>query len=375
MWVVGTRKIPGAVNLSKDESSSESILTADADARRSLKADLAVLNCRVHQPDDPTLFTREPKPDVKTVLWRWRDLQPLLARLGSEVDLAASGPRRTLRLQNPGLPYGTTNTFWASIQVILPGEVAGAHRHTASAFRFIMQGSGATTTVDGECYAMNEGDLVLTPAWAWHDHVHRGSEPMIWLDVLDISLMRAMQATFFDPYEAETQPVAALPDRSFRQYGSGLMRPPQSPPSAANPLLVYSNEMAQSALREAARLDPDPIDDIILEYRNPLDGGPAMRTMGMRLQMLRPGVHCKAHRHTGSKLYYVMRGEGTTIIDGHPYEWSQGDFLTVAPWSWHEQLNRSKSQEAVLFQVNDFPTLETLGYYREEVMTANSGHQ
>ena len=105
---------------------------------------------RVAQPDDPPLFTREPKPDVQSVHWRGRDLMPLLGRLGREVDLGAGGPRRTLRLHNPGLPYGTTNTFWASIQVILPGEVATAHRHSASAFRFVMHGDGAWTTVDGE---------------------------------------------------------------------------------------------------------------------------------------------------------------------------------------------------------------------------------
>jgi gentisate 1,2-dioxygenase len=364
--------------LSNDETATGSILTADAGARRLLKADLAKFNCRVHQPDDPPVFTSEPRPDVKTVLWRWRDLHPLLKRIGAEVDLVASGPRRTLRLQNPGLAVGTTNTFWGSIQVILPGEVAGAHRHSANAFRFIMHGSGATTTVEGERYPMSEGDLVLTPSWAWHDHVHCGSEPMIWLDVLDISLMHSMQATFFESYVADTQPVGPVPDRSLRQYGSGLMRPPTpqlAPASTINPLLVYSNEMAQAALREAAKLDPDPIDDVILEYQNPLDGGPAMRTMGMRLQMLRPSVHCKARRHTGSKLYYVMRGEGTTIVEGQKYEWSGGDFLAVAPWSWHEHINRSKSHEAILFQVNDFPTLKALGYYREETMIANGGYQ
>ena len=350
---------------------SDSITSADAEARRSLKADLAAYHCRVHQPDDPPLFSREPQPDAQTVLWRWADLKPLLDRLGSEVDLAASGPRRTLRLHNPGLVSGTTPTFWASIQVILPGEIAGAHRHSASAFRFIMQGSGATTSVDGECYPMNEGDLVLTPAWTWHDHVHNGSAPMIWLDVLDISLMQSMRATFFEAHDTARQPVDAVADRTWRQYGSGLMRPPGEPSAGAlNPLLVYANQMAQSALREAAGLAPDPVDDVVLEYRNPLDGGPAMRTMGMQLQMLRPGFRGQARRHTGSKLYYVKRGSGTTIVGGVPYEWNAGDFLAVAPWAWHEHVNPSASHEAVLFQVNDTPTLRALGYYREEIEPA-----
>ncbi|HEY9281231.1 MAG TPA: cupin domain-containing protein [Eoetvoesiella sp.] len=355
---------------------SSTTIMKDADARRSLKEDLAKFNCRVHQPDDPPLFTREPNSATKSVHWRWRDLEPLLTRLGAEIDLGSGGQRRTLRLSNPGLPYGTTHTFWASIQFILPGEIASAHRHTANAFRFIMQGGGATTTVDGECYPMHEGDLVLTPGMMWHDHKHNGNEPMIWLDVLDISLMRSMHATFFDPYELEQQPVLPISDGSVRAYGSGVMRPPnKTDVPANNPLLVYPRDTAEAALQQAGGLEPDPFDDVVLEYQNPVDGGAAMKTMGMRLQMLRPGVHCKARRHTGSKLYYIVRGEGTTIINGESFEWSAGDFLTVEPWAWHEHLNRSTEHEAVLFQVNDFPAMDALGYYREEALTSGSGFQ
>jgi gentisate 1,2-dioxygenase len=353
---------------------SESTDLRDADARRALKQDLERFNCVVYQPDDPPLFTKTPESSVQTVLWRWRDLEPLLERLGRELNLDKGGARRTLRLANPGLPYGTTHTFWASIQVILPGEIASAHRHTANAFRFIMQGSGATTTVDGERYPMNEGDLVLTPSMTWHDHEYHGDKPMIWLDVLDISLMRSMHATFFEDWPEAQQPVLSVPDRSFRQYGSGLMSPPGAPPSPTiNPLLTYPRAMAVEALSQAAGLEPDPFDDVVLEYRNPTNGGPAIQTMGMRMQKLRPGVHTKARRHTGSKLYYVIEGEGATIVDGVCYEWSAGDFLTIRPWAWHEHANRSKDREALLFQVNDIPTMRALGFYREEAHPA--GHE
>ncbi|MDQ2733396.1 MAG: cupin domain-containing protein [Pseudomonadota bacterium] len=347
---------------------SETTSLSDAAARRALKADLERFNCRVHQPDDPPLFTREPRPDMQSVHWRHRDLMPLFERLGREVDLGAGGPRRTLRLHNPGLPYGTTHTFWASIQVILPGEVATAHRHSASAFRFIMQGHGASTTVDGECYPMNEGDLVLTPPWTWHDHVHRGSEPMIWLDVLDISLMRSLRATFFEPYDGETQPIDAVRDRTLRQFGSGLMRPPGVVAGSANPMLVYGASMAQAALQQAAGLAPDPFDDVVLEYRNPLDGGPAMRTLGMRLSLLRPGFEGRARRQTGSQLFYVVRGRGTSRVGEASFDWEAGDFLTVAPWAWLAHTNGS-TDEALLFQVNDAPAHEALGYYREEAQS------
>jgi gentisate 1,2-dioxygenase len=348
---------------------------SDEAARRALKDDLARFNCRVQQPDDPPLFTRTPQSAMQTVHWRCTDLEPLLERLGQQLTLEPGGNRRTLRLHNPGLPYGTTHTFWASIQVIMPGEVASNHRHTANAFRFIMKGAGATTTVNGERYPMHEGDLVLTPGMMWHDHEYRGKTPMIWLDVLDISLMRSMHATFFEASKQPQQAVSAVPDASWRRYGSGLMSPPGPSTSPhGNPLLAYPRAMAEAALEQAAGLPADPFDDVVLEYRNPVNGGPAMTTMGMRLQKLRAGAHTRARRHTGSKLYYVVRGRGTTVVDGQAYEWNAGDFLAVRPWAWHEHLNGSE-QDAVLFQVNDIPAMAALGYYAEEELADNGGHQ
>jgi gentisate 1,2-dioxygenase len=358
------------------ETATEGAAMADAEARRSIKADLARINCRVHQPDDPPLFTRDPKSPMETVLWRWNDLLPLLERIGEQIAIGSGGMRRTLRLANPGLPYGTTHTMWASIQYILPGEVAAAHRHTAHAFRFILQGSGCSTTVDGERYEMNEGDLVLTPSWTWHDHEHRGDKPMIWLDVLDISLMRTMHATFFEPHEGETQAVDAIAERSFRAYGSGIMRTPRKGPAPrVNPLLAYPRQRALAALELAGGLEPDRFDDVILEYQNPVTGGPAMTPMAMTLQKLRPGFHGKARRHTGSKVYCVVQGRGASIVDGKRYEWGRGDFLTVKPWAWHEHLNTSATEDALLFQVNDTPAMDALGYYREEALGTSDGHQ
>jgi len=353
---------------------AEQQIMVDEAARRALREDLARFHCRVQQPDDPPLFSRSPDSAMQTVQWKWTDLEPLLDRLGRELTLEPGGNRRTLRLQNPGLPYGTTHTFWASIQVILPGEVAGNHRHTANAFRFVMKGGGATTTVNGERYAMHEGDLVLTPSMMWHDHEYHGDTPMIWLDVLDISLMKSMHATFFEPGQQPQQPVDAIPDRSWRQYGSGLMSPPGPQRDGANPLLVYPRAMAEDALRQAAGLPADPYDDVVLEYRNPTNGGPAMSTLGMRLQTLRSGTHTRARRHTGSKLYYVVRGEGATIVDGRRYDWSTGDFLAIKPWAWHEHVGSSRD-DALLFQVNDIPAMSALGYYFEEALAGNGGHQ
>ena len=133
-----------------------------------------------------------------------------------------------------------------------------------------------------------------------------------------------------------------------------------------SPVLAYTWSRAQEALSQAAGLDPDPFDDTLLEYQNPLTGGPALPTIGTAIQTLRPGAKCKPHRHTGSVVYYVVRGQGTTVIDGQRFDWSKGDFLALPPWAVHAHQNRSDKADAVLFQVNDIPVLKSLGLYREE---------
>ena len=343
------------------------LIMSDAAARRELVADLAALNCRVAQPEDPPVFTRTPCSTMLPCHWRASDLARMFDRIGANLKLEAGGQRRTIRLTNPGLAYGTTPTFWASLQVILPGEVATAHRHSPAALRFIMKGNGADTIVDGERYEFSEGDLVLTPGGTWHDHEHKGTEPMVWLDVLDISLVRALHATFFEPSDVPRRPVNAVPDSSLRAYGSGLLRPRGARPHGlASPLLVYNRARAEDAVLQASELEPDPFDDVVMEYQNPLTGEPALPTLGTTLQRLRPAFRGRPHRHTGSVVYYVIRGSGTTVMDEQPFDWNAGDFLALPPWTVHSHINSSASVPALLFQVNDFPVLAKLGLYREE---------
>jgi gentisate 1,2-dioxygenase len=327
---------------------------------------LEALGIRIARPGEDALFTAEPEPSMVPMHWKWSELKPLFSDLSEHLKLTPGGARRTLKLANPGLPYGTTPTFWASIQYILPGETATAHRHTPSAFRFVMEGEGCRTTVEGENYPMNEGDLVLTPSWAWHDHVHHGSGPMIWLDVLDISLVRSLNSTFFQDYHRDVQPINQVPDRSYRQHGSGLLRPPGEPSSAAvSPLLVYPRSVMESALSEAEALPADPNDDVILEYQNPATGAAAMLTMSLKAQTLRPGFRGSYHRHTGSKVYWVISGAGATTVGGRRFEWSSGDFLAIPSWAPHRHENPGH-ESARLFRVDDTPTLRAFGLYREE---------
>ena len=92
--------------------------------------------------------------------------------------------RRVLVFENPGLPGQSriTQSLFGGLQIILPGEIAPAHRHTASALRFILEGKDAYTAVGGERTMMEPGDFVITPSMTWHDHGNVGKEPMVWLD-------------------------------------------------------------------------------------------------------------------------------------------------------------------------------------------------
>lgn len=345
---------------------SEVAIMSDADERRALIDELEQYNGRIGMPDDPPLFTPNPQSSMVAVHWKAADLQRLLDKIGGRLKLDSKGIRRTLRLTNPGLPYGTTPTLWASIQVILPGEIAGAHRHTASALRFIMQGEGADTTVDGEKYQMNEGDLVLTPSMTWHDHEHLGEAPMIWLDVLDISLVRSLHAVFFEGSDDPRRSVDADPTWSWSSFGSGIMRPRRRLHGPVDRLLAYPRARAEEAMAAAAALQADPFDDVIMDYVNPTTGGPALPTIGTALQLLRPGGNCRAQRHTGSSVFYVVRGQGRTTVDGQVFEWGAGDFMAIPAWATHRHENRSVDSDALMFQVNDIPVLKALGLYFEE---------
>lgn len=328
-----------------------------------LAQDVAPHHLSVHQPGEAPTLTREPATAVQPYHWRWATLEPFLKRVATEIPLEPGGERRTLGLVNPGLPFGVTHTLVAAIQQVHPGEVATAHRHTPSAFRFIIDAKGVTTTVDGERCPMEPGDVLLTPNWCWHDHQNDGSESAIWLDGLDVPLVRMMNAIFFEPYPEDRQPVSDPPDGVARQFAApGLV-----PPRAQAPFMpVYKWAATLEALHALAGGQPDPFDDVILEYRNPVTGGPAMQTIGLAMQLLRPGVHTRAHRHSSSTVYQVVRGQGTTTVNGTSFSWAERDFMVIPPWARHEHQNASSTEEAILFQFNDMPAMKALGLYREQ---------
>lgn len=316
----------------------------------------------------------ERKPQVVPFAWRWADAQPLVMRSGDIVTPDRDVERRVLRLANPGLDHGTTHTISAALQLLLPGENAPAHRHTPTAIRWVLQGQGAYTTVEGDKCYMEPGDLVLTPSWTWHDHNNEGAEPMIWLDGLDTPLVNNLEATFYEQYPEDQQPIIGVGE-SERKYASGALRPAwEEAGTPYSPLWHYKWERTHEALRRLAQVDASPFDDVAMEFSDPATGGPVLKTMACWIQLLRPGVRTKAHRHTSSAVYQVFRGRGHSVINGRQFDWSEGDFLVIPAWAWHEHANDG-DDESILFSIQDIPVMKALSLYREEPYAEHAGHQ
>ena len=97
-----------------------------------------------------------PVPDPKTVphLWEYEKLRPALIKAGRLVT-EKQAERRVLMLINPSSEAPeTTDTLYAGLQLVMPGEAAPAHRHSAFALRFIVEGKAGFTAIQGRRFEM-----------------------------------------------------------------------------------------------------------------------------------------------------------------------------------------------------------------------------
>jgi len=325
----------------------------------------------------------EPKSESIPVVWRYKDLRDHVLR---SVDLvtAEKAGRRVIYMNNPGRQdvHAAVGWIYAGLQVMNPGETATAHRHSASAIRFIMEGEGAYTVVDGHKMTLGRNDFVLTPNGTWHEHaVEETGTPCIWQDGLDIPLVNALEANFFEVHPDLSEPVTYPVDDMTKTWGNPGLTPAITPTNGAwtkgySPMFKYEWEPTYESISKYANAtEGSPYDGVMMEYVNPATHGPVMQTMGASMQMLRSGEHTKAHRHTGSYLYHVAKGSGHSIIDGKRYDWTERDIFCVPSWAWHEHVNGSDSEDACLFCLNDLPVMRALGLYREEAFGDNNGNQ
>lgn len=316
----------------------------------------------------------EPKSESIPVVWRYSELRDHVLRSVDLVTPEKAG-RRVIYMNNPGRQdvHAAVGWIYAGLQVMNPGETAAAHRHSASAIRFIMEGEGAYTVVDGHKMTLRRNDFVLTPNGTWHEHaVEQTGTPCIWQDGLDIPLVNALEANFFEVHPELSEPVTYPVDDMTATWGNPGLTPAITPATGAwskgySPMYKYEWEPTyESLVRYAEATEGSPYDGVMMEYVNPANNGSIMQTLGASMQMLRAGEHTRAHRHTGSYLYHVAKGSGYSIINGKRYDWTERDIFCVPSWAWHEHANGSESEDACLFCLNDLPVMRSLGLYREE---------
>ncbi len=306
-----------------------------------------------------------PMTSVEPCLWKWADVHGSLVRAGEVVSLENS-ERRVVRLVNPGLDRQhafATHTLQISFQYVKPGENARAHRHTPAALRFVIEGSGAYTTVNGQQCIMERGDLILTPKLTWHDHSNDSRAPMVWLDGLDFPLVTALHQVMQERYPERRQPIEKNSEAVIEQLDAA-----RRGDISLNDFFHYKwrdTDKALRALTESAAAR-NAFDGYLLEFRNPINGGPTMPTIQCAVQLLPPGEKTQAHRHTSTVIYHVFRGKGSTEIGEKRFDWEQGDSFVVPLWYNHRHLNGSLSEDAVLFTMSDTPVLKALDLYREE---------
>ncbi len=321
----------------------------------------------------------EPSSPSVPMLWRYSDLRPDVLRALELVTPEQAG-RRVIYLENEGRSDVVAAVGWlySGLQVMAPGECASSHRHSASALRFIMEGSGAFTNVDGHKITLGANDFVLTPNGTWHEHgVEEDGTICIWQDGLDIPLMNALDANFYEVHPDLQQAVSYPVDDTTRTWANTGLRPQGMHwAKRYSPMYKYEWGATYEALTMLAKVsDGSPFDGVAMDFVNPASGGPVMPTMGAQMQLLRPGEHTAAHRQTGSFVYQCAKGAGWSIINGRRFDWRERDIFVVPSWMYHEHANASDSEDACLFAFHDLPVMHALGLYREEAFGENGGHQ
>jgi gentisate 1,2-dioxygenase len=311
------------------------------------------------------LVTPQPVTPVLPAIWHYRDVRPHLMEAGGLIS-AEEATRRVLILENPGLKGQTsiTHSLFAGLQLILPGEVAPAHRHTQSALRFIIEGDGAYTAVDGERTTMRPGDFVITPSWTWHDHGNESPEPMVWLDGLDIPIVRLLDASFAEPGETDVQAVARPEGDNAARFANNLLPVDWQPAVKTSPVFNYPYARSRESLEVLARNeDPDPCHAHKLRYVNPASGDFAMPTIAAFIQLMPKGFAARPYRSTDATVFVAVEGRGRSRVGERVFDWEPHDIFVVPSWAW---VSHQATEEAVLFSYSDRPVQQKLGLWREQ---------
>lgn len=312
------------------------------------------------------LVPEEPVTPCKAAIWHYKDVRPYLME-ACELIRAEEAERRVMILENPGLPGESriTRSLFAGLQTILPGETAPAHRHMASALRFIIEGHDAFTAVEGEKTMMEPGDFVITPSMTWHDHGNESDAPMVWLDGLDMHMVNLYETSFREADEESELHEPSKPDGdSLARFGSNVAPIEHGHTAKTSPIFSYPYDKTKEALLKLRRSDePDPHFGFKVKYINPLDGGWAMPTIATCMQHLPAGFKTERYRATDSTVFVAVEGKGRTTVGDQVFEWGPRDIVVVPSWVPYQI---EADSDAFIFSYSDRAAQEKLGFWREQ---------
>ena len=283
----------------------------------------------------------EPKKNFAPAHWKYEQARGALDAAGRLINTELA-ERRNLILYNPvsDASYGTVRTMVAAYQMIMPGEWARSHRHTPNALRLILDSEAGTyTEVDGVKIAMEPGDVLLTPNWSSHGHGNDSRACAYWLDFLDVPLVQLLEPMFFEPAEEE-----------------GDQAPADSVPTKDSPFVFPLSETLKRL--DAARPDPSGPFGTSVQL-----GDPAMATIGLHMMRLNPRAKTAPLQTTANNIYAIVKGSGTTTIDGERFEWRRGDVIAAPAWRPH---SHEAAEDALVLRVTDEPVMARLGFLRVE---------
>lgn len=311
------------------------------------------------------LVPLQPTPAGVAHRWAYDDVRPYVLESAEHIS-AKEAERRVLILENPGLRGSSqiTSSLYAGLQLIMPGEVAPAHRHTQSALRFVVEGHGAYTAVDGEKTLMEPGDFVITPSWTWHHHGNESSGPMVWLDGLDIPICSFFASTFREDHHADEAAITRPAGDALARYGSGLLPVGHASRSLNSPVFNYPYARTREALFALAKAGaPDAHAGHLMRYVNPVDGGWAMPTIATMIRLLPKGFATQAYRSTDGAVFVAVEGRGELRVAGQRFALTPRDIAVVPGWMPY---TLHADEDLVLFSYSDRVAQEKLGLFREQ---------
>lgn len=309
------------------------------------------------------LVPSEPRPKAVPYVWEYAKVRPRLLEAG-ELITAEEAERRVLVLENPGLPGASqiTDTIYAGLQLILPGEIAPAHRHSQSALRFVIEGTGAYTAVDGERTTMHPGDFIITPAWTWHVHGSTADGPVIWMDGLDVPLVRFLGAGFREEHGEMAQILTRPEGDSDARYGAGML-PLDSKPTHTSPIFNYPYARTREALHQLTLTGaPDPHHGYALRYVNPTTGDWAIPTIATSMRLFPAGFTSRPYRSTDGAVLVLVEGSLNAKVGQSSFALNAKDVLAIPAWT---EYSLTASEDTVCFMYSDRPVHEKLGLWRE----------